>query len=274
MFAQWVVASIADRFGLADHSESDFGIRYNRLQYMNQQTAFPLEVLPVQTQPFDFISKEGFLRPDVYQELERSFPACPPSTGPTGFSFYWGDSKYEELIATNWAWKLFFETAHSQSFVNYCIAQFAGAYQEHGCIIDLNKATYVPYRESREGKEKRYLNEKYQPHELFVRLDVHQGHVGYSRKVHVDHRRRVATLLVYFSDSDESGRDGGDLVLHSQKLRVLYPEGARVRPKQNLMAGFACSGVSFHSVPKIESHASPRNFVQIQLSSTVDAWKR
>jgi hypothetical protein len=62
--------------------------------------------------------------------------------------------------------------------------------------------------------------------------------------------------------------------LHSQKLRVLYPEGARVRPKQNLMAGFACSGVSFHSVPRIESHASPRNFVQIQLSSTVDAWKR
>src|ERR1700722_17328172 len=135
MFPVKIVASISDRFGTTDHSGISFRIRYNRLKYMDQQSAFPLEVLPVQTQPFDFVSKEGFLRANVYHELQRTFPVCPPSTGPTGFSFYWGDSEYEELIATNWAWKLFFQSAHSQSFVNYCIAQFARAYQEHGCVI-------------------------------------------------------------------------------------------------------------------------------------------
>jgi len=106
---------------------------------MDHQNAFPLELLPIQTSPFDHISKAGFLFPDVYQELERSFPVCPPSTGPTGFSYYWGDPTYEELITTNWAWKLFFHTAHSQAFVDYCVAQFERAYQEHGCVIDLGR---------------------------------------------------------------------------------------------------------------------------------------
>ena len=241
---------------------------------MDQSTAFPLETLPLQTEPFEFISKDNFIRPAVYQELERTFPVCPPSSGPSGFSYYWGDPEYQDLIANNWAWKSFFETAHSQAFVDYCIAQFRAAYRAHGCVIDLEKATYVPYRETREGKEMRHLPVTHQPHELFVRLDVHQGHLGYKRKVHLDHRRRVSTLLIYFSDSDETGRDGGDLVLHGTRIRVLHPEGARVRPKRNLMAGFACSPVSFHSVPPIRRQSSPRNFVQIQVSSQVDAWIR
>jgi hypothetical protein len=46
---------------------------------MEQQVAFPLAPLPVHNEPFDFILKEGFLRQDVYQELERSFPVQRPS---------------------------------------------------------------------------------------------------------------------------------------------------------------------------------------------------
>lgn len=241
---------------------------------MVSEPAFPLLPQPVRQDPFDHILCPDFLRSEVYQELERTFPVCPPSSGPTRFSYYWGDAEYESLITQNWAWKAFFETAHSQEFVNFCVRQFAGAYAQHGCVIDLANAKYTPYRETREGKERRRLNEKYAPNELFVRLDVHQGHIGYSRKIHVDHRRRVATVLIYFCDSHESGRDGGDLVLHRDHLRVYRPEGARIRPQRNLAAGFACSPISHHSVPRIESQSSPRNFVQIQLSSTVDAWRR
>lgn len=239
------------------------------------EPAVILKPLPLRADPFDHILCDSFLQPEIYQELERTFPECPPSSGPTGFSHYWGDAVYEELIGANRAWKRFFSTFHSQRFVDYCVAQFAPAFQQQGCVIDLSKARYVPYCETRPGKEKRHLRESgYAPHDLFVRLDVHQGHVGYFRRTHLDHRRRLATLLVYFSDSDETGREGGDLVLHRTYLRVFRPEGARIRPRRNLMAGFACSPVSYHSVPPIEAHASPRNFVQIQLSSTVDAWVR
>ncbi|MBI4907339.1 MAG: 2OG-Fe(II) oxygenase [Acidobacteria bacterium] len=236
-------------------------------------SAFSFEPRFVHAEPFDFIQQEQFLREDLYRELERSFPVCPPSTGPSGFSYYWGDGEYQRLIAENWAWKEFFETAHSQRFVEYCRTQFHRAYQRHRCIIDLSKAVYVPYQESRQDKERRHIRKiNLQPHELFVRLDLHQGYIGYRRKIHLDHRRRVATLLIYFCDADESGFDGGDLVLHKRKFRILHPEAARIRPKRNLMAGFACSPVSFHSVPDILRQDSPRNFVQIQLSSQVDAW--
>ena len=245
-----------------------------RLSRLETVIAFPLSPLPVRNEPFAHIEKEQFLRRDVYEELERTYPVCPPSTGPSGFSYYWGDAEYESLITNNWAWRSFFDTAHSQAFVDFLVTQFADAYAAKGCTIDLRKAKYTPYRETREGKEMRHLKDRMAPEELFVRLDVHQGHIGYKRKIHVDHRRRVATMLLYFCDSDASGRDGGDLVLHREHLRVFRPEGARVRPKRNLMAGFACSPVSHHSVPEIVAQSSPRNFVQIQLSSSVDAWTR
>jgi hypothetical protein len=238
-------------------------------------TAFPLSPLPVQKDPFDHIVQEQFMDPEVYQEIERSFPVCAASTGPTGFSYYWGDAEYQKLITENWAWKRFFETVHSQDFVRFCTAQFADAYREHGCRVDLDRAVYTPYCESRQDKERRHLEKVTQaPHELYVRLDVHQGHIGYRRASHVDHRRRVATMLFYFSDSDVTGREGGDLVLHRNYLRVLRPEAKRVRPQRNIMAGFACSQASYHSVPTIVSQSSPRNFVQVQLSSQVDAWPR
>src|SRR5712692_913082 len=102
---------------------------------MDHAKAFPLTTLPVHDEPFDFILKEDFIRLDVYAELERSFLTCPPSTGPTGFSYYWGDAEYNNLISHNWAWKEFFETAHSQRFVDYCREQFARAYRIHRCSI-------------------------------------------------------------------------------------------------------------------------------------------
>ena len=77
-------------------------------------------------------------------------------------------------------------------------------------------------------------------------------------------------MLIYFCDQGDM--DGGELVLHGTRLRLLHPEIVRVRPQPNLMAAFACSPVSYHSVPKIKSQLSPRNFVQIQISSSVDAW--
>lgn len=238
---------------------------------MNNSDVFDLTPVPLETAPFEYISKRQFLRPDIYEEIAPNFPVCASSTGPTGYSFYWGDAEYDQLLRERSAWKAFFDAAHSQTFIDACIQQFRPAFLAHGCRIDLEKAVYVPYRESREDKERRHIPDiRHQPHELFVRLDVHQGYVGYSRAVHLDHRRRLISMLIYFCDQGDMA--GGELVLHGTRFRVLRPAMARVNPQPNLMAAFACSPISYHSVPKIKSQVSPRNFVQIQISSSVDAW--
>ena len=210
---------------------------------LNNSEVFNLTPAPLETIPFEYLCKRQFLRPDIYEGIAQSYPVCKSSTGPTGFSFYCGDPEYGQLLREQPAWKAFFDAAHSQAFIDACIRQFQPAFIAHKCRIDLERAAYVPYRESREDKERRHiLNIRHQPHELFVRLDVHQGYISYSRAVHLDHRRRLMSMLIYFCDQGDM--DGGELVLHGTRLRVLRPERARVRPQVNLMAAFACSPIS------------------------------
>src|SRR5436305_14701316 len=112
-------------------------------------SAIDLAIAPVRRQPFVHVMKENFINPELYADLVRTFPICPPSTGPTGYSTYWGDQQYDRLIAENSSWNALFNAFHSQDFIDYSIRQFADAYRSFGCVIDLTKARYVPFRESR-----------------------------------------------------------------------------------------------------------------------------
>ena len=232
-----------------------------------------LDLAPVRTKPFEHVLKESYIDPEIYAELVRSFPTCPPSTGPTGYSTYWGDEQYDRLVAENSAWKALFNAFHSQQFIDYSVRQFADAYRSYGCVIDLSKARYVPYRESRKDKESRRISDvEHDPHELWVRVDIHQGLVGYTRRPHVDHRRRLISMLIYLCDADQNQMVGGDLVLHRGKSSLFGWGDLVVRPKHNRMVVFPCHPKSIHSVPEIKSEKGPRNFLQITVSSSVDAW--
>jgi len=232
-----------------------------------------LDLAPVQTKPFEHVLKEAYIDPELYTQIVQSFPTCPPSTGPTGYSTYWGDEPYDRLMAENPAWKSLFNAFHSQEFIDYSIRQFADAYRSYGCTIDLSKARYVPYQESKQDKEARHISKvEHEPHELWVRLDIHQGLLGYKRKSHLDHRRRLISMLVYLCDADRNEMVGGDLVLHRAKSSPFGWGDLVVRPKHNRMAMFPCHRRSFHSVPEITSEKGPRNFLQITVSSSVDAW--
>jgi hypothetical protein len=231
-----------------------------------------LEIADVGRDPFPHVVKEDFLPTDLYENLRDSFPDCPANSGPTGYSYFWGDREYDELISRNAAWKALFEATQSQAFVDYCIRQFRDVYAEYGCTIPLEKAVYVPYCESREDKEQRHLRRvKHQPHELWVRTDILQGHVGYSRRSHLDHRRRLLAILVYFCDAEENRMEGGELVLHPAEHSSAGRDVV-IKPRHNRIVAFACTPNSFHSVPEIRSQRGPRNFVQISVSSSVDAW--
>jgi hypothetical protein len=230
----------------------------------------PFRIAPVATDPFPHVMEDGYLEPDLYAALASSFPVCPPSSGPTGYNYFWGDPEYDVLLESSEAWRTFFHRFHSQAFVDYVLAQFPDIYRNES-VVDLSSARYVPYQESRADKEQpRIANIVHAPDELWVRVDVAQARKGYDRGPHLDHRRRAATMLIYFCDADEIEMVGGDLRLH----RGESGEAVQVyRPRHNRMAMFPCHNASWHSVSPITSQAGPRNFVQISLSSSIDLWK-
>ena len=225
-------------------------------------------------EPFPHVIHHQFIAPAHYSSLCRSFPTCPPSTGPTGFSLYWGDEGYERLLEEEPAWRALFKTFHSQQFIEWGKKQFAMVWDRAGCKIDLTEARYVPYREDRIDKERATLRKiEYAPHELWVRMDIHQGQMGYNRGIHVDHARRLISMLIYMSDHTERQIVGGELFLHSgTQWRSI--ETKRITPRHNLMVAFPCTARSYQSVSEIKSMASPRNYVQVHISSSVDVWPR
>lgn len=232
-----------------------------------------LSILAVNSNPFEHILRDGFIDPATYADLCRSFPACPPRIGPTGYSCYWGDADYDALLAGSAAWRSLFEAFHSQAYVDYMITQFGSTFRENGCVVDLSRAKFVSYQESRKDKESRHIaNVVHAPHELWVRMDIHQAHVGYTRARHLDHRRRLMTMLIYFSDAETNAMDGGDLVLHRKQKSWTSWGDVVVRPAHNRMVAFACHKNSWHSVPPTASQTAPRNFLQITVSSSNDAW--
>jgi hypothetical protein len=217
--------------------------------------------------PFWHLVQDGWVKEDLYSALAASFPTCPPASGPSGYTMFWGDPDYDELVASNPAWQAFWRHFHSQAFIDELLQLLKPVIQAE-CRFDLARARYVPYQETREEKKRLWLRQPdHAPDELWVRVDIMQGREGYTRAAHLDHRRRLASMLIYMSDPEESDMTGGDLVLHGHA-------GDRVlRPQPNRMVLFPCHKESKHSVTPIRSQSSPRNFVQVTVSSSHDLWK-
>jgi len=235
-----------------------------------------LALLDIKAEPFPHAVHERFVDAEHYRQLCRTFPVCSPGTSPTGFSLYWGDEAYQRLLDEQPAWRALFDTFHSQTFTEWGKRQFAEVWRREGCKIDLSGARYVPYREDRVDKERAALRKiEHAPHELWVRMDIHQGRVGYSRPVHLDHARRLISMLVYMCDHTENRMVGGELFLHGAGGRHAHRRTpTRITPRHNLMVAFPCTNGSLHSVSKIASTAVPRNYIQVHISSSVDVWPR
>jgi hypothetical protein len=233
-----------------------------------------LRQMDVRETPFAHVMDDQFIAPDVYAQLRATFPECPPNTGPTGYSLYWGDEKYQRLLDEQPAWRALFETFHSQAFIDWGVRQFASAWKRDGCLVDLTKARYVPYREDRIDKERAAMRKvEHAPDELWVRMDIYQGRPGYLRETHTDWPRRVVSMLIYFCDQAAHGLAGGELFLHHSRWNP-FARRVKVTPRENLMVAFPCSAKSHHSVTKIKSMMKPRDYLQVHISSSVDVWRR
>lgn len=68
---------------------------------------------------------------------------------------------------------------------------------------------------------------------------------------------------------------GGELFLHgAEGQHTHHVTLTRIAPRHNLMVVFPCTNGSHHSVSKITSTATPRNYIQVHISSSIDAWQR
>ena len=218
--------------------------------------------------PFPHVTMDGYLDADDYDALRGAFPACPPNSGPTGHSRFWGDPEFDILLDAHPVWRRLFDWTQSQAFVDLCLSPFADVIAQEA-VIDLSHARFVSHIEARREKEQRFLAPTgLAPDQLFIRTDILQGKAGYERPAHVDHRRRAATMLIYLCDGDEDEMVGGDLILHAADGEALT-----IRPRHNRMVLFPCINASLHSVSRIESQRHPRNFVQLTVSSSVDLWE-
>lgn len=235
-----------------------------------------LSLLKVEVEPFHHVLNSEFIERIPYRKLCQSFPTCPPRIGPTGFSLYWGDDRYQQLLAEQPAWRELFNTFHSQKFIDWAREQFAEVWEHEGCKIDLSRARYVPYREDRIDKERAKLRRvEHAPEELWVRMDIHQGRIGYDRPIHLDHARRLISMLIYMCDHTENAMRGGELFLHRGKQQQAHAApAAAITPRHNLMIAFPCTSRSYHSVSAITAQQSPRNYIQVHISSSVDIWPR
>jgi hypothetical protein len=81
-------------------------------------------------------------------------------------------------------------------------------------------------------------------------------------------------MLIYFCDHAENGMSGGELIMHPVLWKRWLQPAVKIEPRENLMLAFPCTDRSYHSVPPITAMERPRNYMQVQISSSVDIWPR
>ncbi len=264
----------------------------------------PINLTPqdIVADPFPHIIKQPLIRPDFYQRLKEEFPPNALFDGRsrllgerfgfgarTGRDLYQGEPRFNNFLKTSTSWREFYDYVNSPSFVKLVFELFGSYMKQYGCRVDPSKSKLTDYKESRlnlwwRSKQAKWLGlgSQKKPNDLFVRFDIHQSKEGYSKPIHCDWPSRLVSLILYFSDADEIGMDGGELRIHEHLESKPYfnyerypkKEGTRViqqlRPRENLGMFFLCSNNSYHSVNAIRSIKDYRRFIYLNLSSTAE----
>jgi hypothetical protein len=194
----------------------------------------------------------------------------------------WGitssDAEYETLLRDS-AWKTLHDEIRGEAFVTDALRLFADELRDAGCLIDPERAWLGTFVESRDEKEMRRLPGDVDPNEVFTRLDFQSKGVGQYRDfVHLDWSRRIVGGILFFSDADEEGLEGGELALyrdrafrndrwcHDPELTALF------RPRHNTGIVFLNSNAGFHGPRRITALRGRRRWLYYTISSRMDVW--
>ena len=257
----------------------------------------------VVVEPFPHCFKQPFVRPDLFERLKAEFPRDDyfdrnsSLGGRAGRDLYPGDDLYDELLGNSPAWREFAEFIDSQAYIDLTLDLFGDHLAEFGCLADAEKIRYEHWVESREilaekttrssrviGKIKGAMGiaeptDEHDPNEMFVRMDIAQGEVGYEKRVHCDRPNRLTSMLIYFCDKNEIGMEGGDFRVHKHNedkpidAYERHPKPtdteivATFEPKENFGGMFIGCNNSYHSATAVTRSDSYRNFVYSSVAS-------
>uniref|UniRef100_UPI0035CBFD32 2OG-Fe(II) oxygenase n=1 Tax=uncultured Sphingomonas sp. TaxID=158754 RepID=UPI0035CBFD32 len=223
----------------------------------------------VVAEPFPHVVIDGVFDPATYRALADSFPVCPPASGPTGFTIHRGDPQFDTVMQDHPVWRALYETCRAPAFLGTLTALFADEI-ERSAFLAPSQLTSADHVETRVEKEREVLAPLVHiaVEDIFLRFDFMQGGDSYGRAPHLDHRRRLATVLLYFDAPSPETFAGGDLVLHASDGRIVR----RIAPAENRAVLFPCSERSWHSVDQVHACRQPRRFVQISLTSRYAVW--
>ncbi len=256
--------------------------------------------------PFPHVVSEQMLPPDLFAKLQSDYSSrewfdeqlALTGTGGSrtgaGFDIYRGDVANDRLIASSPAWAEFDAWINSQAFVDTFLTTFAGHLDGLGCMIDVAESRYdrdhiepravLTEHATFGDKVSGVVNKVLRPFrgkravDLFSRLDIQKAVGGYAKAPHCDRPNRLCSLIVYFTDSEAAGLEGGKLLIYKHKnprdaaAMECHPKPenvdvvATLTPTANLGVFFPCSNNSYHGVTAVTSKGIPRDFLYINIS--------
>lgn len=213
--------------------------------------------------------------PDVYAAMR--FPDDLVAPGAS-----WGitsdDAQYATVLQDP-NWRALHDELRGPAFVSGVLHAFADDMRRAGCLVDADRARVTSYVESRAEKETRVLATTGDPNDVFTRMDFQsKGAGGYREFVHLDWARRIVGGILFFSDADEEGLEGGELAFfrdrdfrndrwcHDPELTAAY------RARHNTGIIFLNSNTGFHGPRAITALSGRRRWLYYTISSHLDVW--
>lgn len=228
-----------------------------------------------ESDPHPHIFIEEIVAPSDYAQMKFPDELVAPDES-------WGittsDSRYAEVMRDP-LWRRLREELCGEPFVRTVLTEFADEMRSENCLVDPERWTIVDFIESREEKETAVLSTDADPNQIFTRLDFQsKGRGGYREFVHLDWARRIIGGILFFSDADEEGLEGGELALfrdrafrndrwcHDPELLVQFA------PRHNTGVIFLNSNTGFHGPRAITKLEGRRRWLYYTISSKVDVW--
>jgi hypothetical protein len=189
-----------------------------------------------------------------------------------------GDEQYGEVMQDP-LWRNLRDEMTSEAFVRAVLGEFSSEMRAAECLVDPEHFRLVDFVESREEKEAPQLDLQADPNEVFTRLDFQSKGAGQYREfVHLDWSRRIIGGILFFSDQQEEGLEGGELALfrdkafrndrwcHEPELLVQFPA------RHNTGVIFLNSNSGFHGPREIRKLEGRRRWLYFTISSKADVW--
>jgi hypothetical protein len=228
--------------------------------------------IDVRRHPSPHVVLDQLFPEELYRRACGAFPALDArADGRAGRDLLPGDPGYDVTVAQI-PWSDVCGYLASPAFVGTLLEGFRPTMTEHRCLVDLDSYRLTPFVEPRALLQSPTLDlGDDDQNSLFTRIDFQESGPGYRRGIHCDHRRRIISGIVFFSDAIAQAMKGGEFVLHGP-VGHEHPATISVAPRHNRAVFFLSSATSFHEAAQLESCRGTRRWLYYAISSKADVW--